>query len=224
MLIVFIRSIILYVVIVFSIRLMGKHQLGELSPNELVITILISNIATLPAENSEIPLIRGIVPVLTLVCLDVIVSTLAFKSRKIRRLVSGSPKVIISDGKVIQKELKNIRYTTDDLMESMRNQGIFDISEVQYAIVETNGKLSFYLKAPFQPLTPESQKHTIPTSNPPVTIIDDGEIITSSMDSINMTQKQLDLYLSRNNIAPKEVYLFSTDGKNKNILIRKEPT
>ena len=224
MLIVFIRSIILYVVIVFSIRLMGKHQLGELSPNELVITILISNIATLPAENSEIPLIRGIVPVLTLVCLDVIVSTLAFKSRKIRRLVSGSPKVIISDGKVIQKELKNIRYTTNDLMESMRNQGIFDISEVQYAIVETNGKLSFYLKAPFQPLTPESQKHTIPTSNPPVTIIDDGEIITSSMDSINMTQKQLDLYLSRNNIAPKEVYLFSTDGKNKNILIRKEPT
>jgi len=224
MLIVFIRSIILYVVIVFSIRLMGKHQLGELSPNELVITILISNIATLPAENSEIPLIRGIVPVLTLVCLDVIVSTLAFKSRKIRRLVSGSPKVIISDGKVIQKELKNIRDTADDLMESMRNQGIFDISEVQYAIVETNGKLSFYLKAPFQPLTPESQKHTIPTSNPPVTIIDDGEIITSSMDSINMTQKQLDLYLSRNNIAPKEVYLFSTDGKNKNILIRKEPT
>ena len=222
MLIVFIRSIILYVVIVFSIRLMGKHQLGELSPNEFVVAILISNIATLPAENSDIPLIRGIVPVLTLVCLDVIVSTLAFKSRKIRRLISGSPKVIISDGKLIQKELKNIRYTTDDLMESMRNQGVFDISQVQYAIVETNGKLSFYLKSPFQPLTPETQKHTIPTSNPPVTVIDDGEIITSSMDFINMTEKQLQLFLSKNNVTPKEVYLFSSDGKSKNILIKKE--
>jgi uncharacterized membrane protein YcaP (DUF421 family) len=99
---------------------MGKHQLGELSPNEFVVAILISNIATLPVENAEIPLIRGIVPVITLVCIDVIVSSLAYKSRKVRRLVSGSPKVIISDGKVLQSELKKIRYTTDDLMESMR--------------------------------------------------------------------------------------------------------
>ena len=222
MLIVFVRSVILYIVIVFSIRLMGKHQLGELSPNEFVIAILISNIATLPAENSDIPLVRGVIPVITLVCLDVIVSTLSFKSRKIRRLVSGSPKVVISDGKVIQKELKNIRYTTDDLMESMRNQGIFDISQVQFAIVETNGKLSFYLKPPYQPLTPETKAHTVPTSNPPVTVIDDGEVITSSMKFINMTDKQLELFLSNNHITVEEVFLFSSDGKNKNILIRKE--
>lgn len=224
MLIIFIRSIILYVVIVFSIRLMGKHQLGELSPNEFVVAILISNIATLPIEDAEIPLIRGVVPVITLVCIDVIVSSLAYKSRKVRRLVSGSPKVIISDGKVLQGELKKIRYTTDDLMESMRNQGIFDISEVQFAVVETNGKLSFYLKSPFQPLTPETQKHTIPTSNPPVTVIDDGEIITSSMKYINMSKKQLDLFLQKNNVTKEEVYLFSSDGKNKNILIRKDNT
>ncbi len=224
MLIIFIRSIILYIVIVFSIRLMGKHQLGELSPNEFVVAILISNIATLPVENAEIPLIRGIVPVLTLVCIDVIISSIAYKSRKIRRLISGSPKVVISDGKILQSELKNIRYTTDDLMESMRNQGIFDISEVQFAVVETNGKVSFYLKAPFQPLTPETNRHTVPTSNPPVTVIDDGEIITSSMRYINMSQKQLDLFLSKNNVTKEDVYLFSSDGKNKNILIRKEPT
>lgn len=222
MLIIFIRSVILYVVIVFSIRLMGKHQLGELSPNEFVVAILISNIATLPVENTEIPLIRGIVPVITLVCIDVIVSSIAYKSRKIRRLISGSPKIVISNGEVLQGELKKIRYTTDDLMESMRNQGIFDISQVQFCMAETNGKLSFYLKSPYQPLTASSKNTPTPASNPPVTVIDDGKIIPSAMKHINMTQKQLDLFLLKNNVNKEDVYLFSSDGKNKNILVRKD--
>lgn len=222
MLIIFLRGIILYLLIVFSIRLMGKRQLGELSPNEFVVAILISNIATLPLEDAEIPLIRGIVPVITLVCLDVIAGALALKFRKIRRLIAGSPKIIISKGEILQGELKKIRFTTDDLMESMRNQGIFDVSQVEFAIVETTGKISFFQKQPHQPLTPQTLKHTEPTGNPPLTVIDDGEIIYSSLDALDMTEKNLEAILSKEKLDKKDVFLLSSDGKGKNIIIKKE--
>ena len=111
MLIVFLRAALLYVVVVFAIRLMGKRQLGELQPSEFVITILISNIATLPIEDPGTPMLLGIVPILTLVCLDVIMSAATLRSRKLRRIVSGSPKIIISSGEIDQKQLKELRYT-----------------------------------------------------------------------------------------------------------------
>ncbi|MGN0683150.1 MAG: DUF421 domain-containing protein, partial [Oscillospiraceae bacterium] len=149
MAIVLIRAVILYVVVAFSLRLMGKRQLGELQPSELVVTILISNIAALPVEDSSIPMIMGIVPILTLVSLDVIVSTIMLKSTKFRKFVIGTPRVIISNGKILQSEMKKLRYTVDDLIESMRGQQIFDISQVNYAIVETTGKISFMLKKDF---------------------------------------------------------------------------
>lgn len=222
MFIIFFRSIILYVLIIFAIRLMGKRQLGELSPNEFVVAILISNIATLPAEDSEIPLIRGIVPILTLVCLDVIFSSIALKSRKLRRIMSGSPKIIISNGVLDQKTLKSIRYTIDDVTESLRGQGYFDISEIEFAVVETTGKISAYPKQPHQPLTPLTLKHNQPTQNPPQTVIDDGEIIYESLNQLGMTEKQLENILSKYNLSPKEVFLMIADGKGKNTIIRKE--
>ena len=141
MLIIIIRTIILYFLIVFSLRLMGKKQLGELQPSELVTTIMISNIATLALEDSATPMIMGAVPILMIVSLDVIMSGVLLKSTKIRKAVSGTARVIISDGVIDQKEMKNLRYTIDDLTEAMREQGIFDLSQVQYAIVETTGKL-----------------------------------------------------------------------------------
>ena len=146
MTVVFIRAVILYCVLIFSVRLMGKRQIGELQPSELAITILISNIATLPVEDLSIPLITGLLPVLTLVCLDVLMSWLSVKSKKMRGIVSGEPVIIISDGKVDQQKLYNLRFTTDDLMEAIRTQGIFDLEEVQFAVVETTGRVSVYPK------------------------------------------------------------------------------
>ena len=156
MLIVFIRGIILYILVTFAVRLMGKRQIGDLSPGELVITILISNIATLSMEDISVPLFTGIVPILTLVSLDVLVSYACLKSRKIRRAISGKPKIVVSNGVIDQNVLKTLRYTVDDLMSSLRTQGIFDISQVQYAVVETTGAVSAILKAEFQPLTPKT--------------------------------------------------------------------
>ncbi len=135
MAIVLIRACVLYIVITFSLRLMGKRQLGELQPSELVVTILISNIASIPVEDSSIPMIMGVVPILTLVCLDVIVSSIMLRSAKFRKFMIGSPRIIISEGVILQKEMKRLRYTVDDLVEAMREQQIFDFRVVQFAIV-----------------------------------------------------------------------------------------
>ena len=222
MLIIFVRAIILYVVVVFSTRLMGKRQIGELQPSEFVIAILISNTATLPAEDTQIPLVRGIIPILTLVCLDVIMSTVSLKSKKIRRLMWGSPKVIISHGQIDQKEMKNLRYTVDDLMESLRGQGIFDISQVEFAIVETTGKISVFQKQPYQPLTPLTLKHTEATADPPQIVINDGEIIYTTLDFLGISQNQLERELKRHKVTVKEVFLMTSDGKDKQVIIKKE--
>ena len=146
MLIIYFRAIILYIVIVFSIRLMGKRQLGELQPSEFVVAILISDIATLPVEDVNIPMIMGIVPILTIVCLDVFISALSLKSKKIRKIVCGSPKIVIKDGIIDQKVLKDLRFSIDDLIESLRAYNIFDVSDVQFAVVETTGSVSVYQK------------------------------------------------------------------------------
>ncbi len=152
MLIVFFRAVILYILIVISIRLMGKRQIGELQPSELVITLLLSNIATLPIEDMTIPMSMGIVPIFTLVCLDVILSHCSLKFRGLRKLICGSPKIVVTRGIIDQKQLKDLRFSADDLLESLRSMGIFDINEVQLAVVETTGKISVYQKAQFRPV------------------------------------------------------------------------
>ena len=127
MLIIVIRSLVLFTLIILCLRLMGKKQLGELQPSELVTTILISNIATLSLEDPSMPMLLGIVPILMIVCIDVLMSGIMLKSTSFRRVVTGSPKVIISDGKIDQRQMKDLRYTIDDLLESMRDSDIFDV-------------------------------------------------------------------------------------------------
>ena len=153
MLIVLFRAVILYIVIVFCIRLMGKKQLGELQPSELVVTIMLSNIATLPIEDINLPVLMGLVPIFTIVCIDVFFSYLSLCSRGFRRVLCGSPKIIISGGVLDQRVVKKLRFTVDDIFEALRGQGIFDISQVQLAVVETTGQISAYVKPAEQPAT-----------------------------------------------------------------------
>lgn len=174
MAVVLIRATILYIIITFSLRLMGKRQLGELQPSELVVTILISNIAAIPVEDSSVPMILGIVPIFTLVCLDVIVSAVMLKFPKFRKLMIGSPRVIMSEGVIMQKEMKRLRYTVDDLVEAMREEQIFDITEIWYAIVETTGKIHFLKKKDCQNAEKADVNCGGSSSDPPAVIIRDG--------------------------------------------------
>lgn len=221
MLIVFIRAIILYILIIFSIRLMGKRQLGELAPSELVVTILVSNIATLPIEDINIPLVMGVIPILTLVCLDVLMSLVTLKYRSVRKLVSGSAKIIISDGRIDQAMLKKLRFSTDDVMESLRGLQIFDISQVQYAIVETTGKISAYLKDDYQTVTNERFSHKSP-QNPPTLLIDNGVLIKGALGEIHKSQKWLEGVLRQQKTKIGDIFYMSADKAGKYTLIKKE--
>ena len=221
MTIVFIRAIILYALIIFAIRLMGKRQIGELQPSELIITILVSNIATLPIEDTSIPMLMGIVPIIVLVCLDVIMSGATLKSRKLRTMVSGNPKVIIRDGVIDQKQMEILRFSIDDLMESLHAYNIFDIQEVQFAIVETTGQISIYQKFPYQSITNEMMNIKGQSMNPPAVIIDDGILIDSALTSIQRGKGWLESILKENKLTVKEVFLLTASIDGNYNLIKK---
>lgn len=221
MFIVFFRAVLLYFIIIFSVRLMGKRQIGELQPSELVVTILMSNIATLPVEDISIPMIMGVVPIFTLVCLDVIISHLSMKFRPLRKAVSGTPKIIISDGRIDQKVMRDLRFTADDLMESLRSVQVFDVSEVQLAVVETTGKISVCQKKEFQPVTCSDMNIRTQNQNPPVMVINDGEISPAAINFLGLDKSWLDKVLSKEKLSPKEVYIMSAQSEEQYTIIRK---
>lgn len=222
MAVVLIRACILYIIITFSLRLMGKRQLGELQPSELVVTILISNIAAIPVEDSSVPMIMGIVPILTLVCLDVIVSQIMLKSTKFRKLMIGSPRVIISEGNIIQKEMRRLRYTIDDLIEAMREQQIFDITQVHYAIVETNGKVHFLLKKDFQPAGKQDIDAGGTTDDPPAVVIRDGIEDREQLKNLGLGHGWLTQQLREHDAAVGDVFLMTADKNGCTTIVKRQ--
>jgi uncharacterized membrane protein YcaP (DUF421 family) len=221
MAVIFIRAVILYLLLIFAVRLMGKRQIGELQPTELAITILISNLATLPIEDPGDPLLVGIIPILVLAGLDVLMSQLQFKSRGIRKLMCGQPAIIIRDGIIDQAKMKELRFTNDDLTESLRIQGIFNIDEVEYAVVETTGAVSVYQKYQYQPATNGSVGSAGVDLNPPCSIIDNGKIIIEGLDEAKMTLSDLAKTLHKENIAPENVFFMSAATDGEYVIIRK---
>ena len=196
---------------------MGKRQIGELQPSELAITILISNIATLPVEDLSIPLVTGLLPVLTLVCLDVLMSWVTMKSKRLRSVISGEPVVIVSDGKVDQQKLFNLRFTTDDLMEAVRSQGIFDIEQVQFAVVETTGKVSVYPKFKNRPVTNEDMDIKNSSPDPPAVVVQDGVVMDSSLKRLGLGK-----ILSENSADPTDIFMMTAETAAKYRIIKKE--
>ena len=209
MLVIMIRTVILYTVIILMMRLMGKKQLGELQPSELVTTILISNIATLSIEDPTIPMLLGIVPVLMIVCIDVLMSVAMLRVPRFRNVITGSPKIIVSDGVIDRAELRRLRYTIDDVLEAMRDHDIFDISEVRYAIVETTGKINFL------------RKEDCPT-DPPCVVVKDGMIERSGLAVCGMTEQKVRDIIRGNGTELSEVFLLTVKSGGDYSIIRKE--
>ena len=220
--VVFIRAIILYALLIFSVRLMGKRQIGELQPSELAVTILISNIATLPVEDTGLPLLTGIIPIITLASLDVIMSWLGIKSRSVRKFTCGTPVIIIRDGKLDQKQMKAIRFTVDDLAASLRGQGIFDISEVQFAIVETTGSLSVYPKYRYSNVTNGDINLRRDDVNPPEVIVSDGGLDREAMSRLKLSEEWVERTLKKEKTDIGNVFLMTVSTDRKYSVIKKE--
>jgi uncharacterized membrane protein YcaP (DUF421 family) len=213
--IILIRSLILYLLVIFAVRLMGKRQLGELQPSELVITILVSNIATLPIEDVSIPVIVGVTPILSLVCFEVIMSWLILKFPKLRKIVSGSPKVIISNGKIDCHTLSELRLSVDDLMTALRGGDVFDLSDVQYAIVETTGSFSVMKKQTSDTPNRDDMKIKAQCSDPPMLVVSDGVVLENALDSLNMKRAAVDGILKKSGKKMEDVLIMTADKSGK---------
>ncbi|WP_262396611.1 DUF421 domain-containing protein [Zongyangia hominis] len=223
--IIFIRTVILYIIIVFSLRVMGKRQLAELQPSEFVVTILISNVATLPLEDVNIPLIGGAIPILLLVSFEVIVSFITLKSQKARKVVSGSPRVIIRDGVVDQQEMKNLRLSIDDLMAQLRSKDIFDISDVAFAIIETTGSLSVFQNFDARTITPKIMniaQTSVNDNSPPVVVVTDGVVSPQSLQYLQKDVAWLKGILDTSNVSLKDTFMLTANRSGAYHLIRKE--
>lgn len=221
MLVVFFRAFLLYALIMFSIRLMGKRQLGELQPSELVITILISNIASLPIEDANIPMILGIIPVLILVSFEILISSISLKSKGFRSFISGSPMIIIHDGIIQQKQLRKLRFSIDDLMESLRQSGIFDLQDVEYAIVETTGKVSVLQKFSAQNVTPSMLNISGKSTSPPAVIISDGEIIYSALAAYEIDESWVMKTIKAKKYKLEQVFIMTCDRELNYYIVEK---
>ncbi|MBE7052153.1 MAG: DUF421 domain-containing protein [Ruminococcaceae bacterium] len=199
MLISLVRTLILYALVVLSLRVMGKRQIGELQPSELVVAIMISDLASVPMSDSSIPLLYGIVPMLTLVFSEVFLSYLSLKSPIIRQIATGRPTYIINNGKINQKEMKKARYSISDLLEELRMLNVFDIASVHCALLETNGKISV--------VTTEC------ADDRAYVLVCDGSVQKNVLSSSPFSEKDLKKFLGKKNI--KDVFLLSVDSKGK---------
>lgn len=218
-----IRTFIIYCAVGVCVRLMGKRQLGELQPGELIITILVSEIAATPITDNTLPIINGILPLFLLASFEIISSVIARKSVKFRYITDGTPVTVIKDGILQQQALKTLRYTIDDLLAALRQKDIFDISDVEFAVAETNGTLSVLPKASKRPLTPESAEGKKKNAGAPYTLIVDGVILKKVISESNVTLDEVNRKIKRENVKLNEILLMTVDkNKTYNVILKKE--
>ena len=216
MFIVLFRAIILYFVVVFVMRIMGKRQIGQLQPFELVIALMISELAATPMQNTNIPLLHGIIPIITLLVLQVLLSTLQLKSEVARYIFCGKPSILIEKGKINIKELKNTKMNLNDLLEELRLKDYYNIEDIEYAIMETGGQISIIPKSDLEPATRKDLKLSVSQDMIPVTLILDGKINRNNLKLINKDKSWLYSQLKKKNItSTDEVLIALLDSKGK---------
>jgi uncharacterized membrane protein YcaP (DUF421 family) len=217
MLLLVFRTLIVYALTMLSMKVMGKRQIGQLQPFELVVVLIISELATICLENNGLPLLNSIIPIVTITILQITIALINMKSQKFRILVCGKPTVIIKNGEILEDEMKRLRLNTSDLQEQLRAKGFFDLAEVEFAIMETNGQLSVMPRADKRPLNPGDLNLKIKNEKPAVSLILDGVINYKHLAEQERDERWLYKKLRQYNIEkPEDVFFLSLDG-NGNI-------
>ena len=222
MLITFIRTAILYFIVIISIRLMGKRQIGELQPYELVITLMLSDLASLPMQDTRLPLLLGIVPIITLLFVKILISEIQQHSRLFEKILDGTPSIIISDGEINLEMMKKQRLTMNDILEELRSAGYLDISDIQYAIIETNGTISIIPKSACDTVKRKDLKIKESESKIPIVLFEDGHLNKKALQGMNKDEKWLDEKLKSLNYPPRDkLFLVMMDSNGKLFIQRK---
>lgn len=222
----FFRTVILYILLMVGLRLLGKRQIADMEPSELVLTLIISDLAVVPMQDYGIPMINGVLPIITLLCLSMLLSFFNLKSIRFRALICGTPAVIIQNGEVNQKNMAKNRLTLDELFEQLRSQGFTDLNAVKYAVLETNGQLSILPYTKEAPITPLAADLTVKDRvTLPILVINDGHVMEDNLLASGHDKKWLTKQLSKRKLkSPREVFLMTVDEENTVICVAKEET
>lgn len=223
MFVVLIRTIILYLFIIAGIRLLGKRQLGELEPAELTLALIIADLASVPMQDNGIPLLTGLIPIAVLLCLATILSVLSARSIRFRTLLCGKPSVVISDGMIVENELRRNRLTVDELLEELRILGHTDIRTIKFAVLESNGKLSVLLKTAQAPVTAAQMQIDVSETGLPIIVVSDGRILSENLCALGRDEKWLYRKLTVHGLtSPKQAFLLTADQSGDTYCVPKE--
>ena len=218
------RTVLFYGVLILVIRLMGKRQLGQMEPSEFVVTMMVANLAAIPLEETQLPLHSGLVPIATVLVLEVGLSLLSLRSVRLRKFLCGKPVILVENGKILQKNLRRNRINPDELTAMLRQKDVLDLQAVQFAILETNGNLSVF---PFPKDRPASAKEAgIQAKRQyfPVTIISDGVLLHKNLPLVGKDTAWVDRVLREKDAKVKDVWLLTVDHSDKILFYKKEAT
>lgn len=223
MFIVLIRTIVLYLLIITGLRLLGKRQLGELEPTELTLALIIADLASVPMQDNGIPLLTGLIPIIALLCMATILTAISAKSVRFRALLCGRPSIVISDGVIVERELRRNRLTVDELLEELRIKGFTDPTVIKYAVLESNGQLSVLPRASQLPVTAAQMKIKPPQAGLPVIMISDGRLLSDNLAAQGRSEKWLYRQLAAHGLtSPQQVFLMTADQEGNVYCVPKE--
>lgn len=215
MLITFVRSIVLYIVVLIVMRLMGKREIGQLQPFELAISIMIADLASIPMTEIGIPISRGIIPILGLLVMHLIISVINLKSLKAREVICGKPTILVYRGKIMEDELKKERFTINELEERLRGNNVFNLGDVEYAILETSGQVSVIQKPNKRTTIPEDFNITPEYEGIPYDLVVDGKVMEQNLKKIGKNYEWLKAQVGKFNMKPEEALIVTFDGKEQ---------
>ena len=222
MILSYLRTIVLYLVLILAVRLMGKRQIGEMEPAEFVVTMLIANLAAIPMQDGAIPLYSGLVPILTVLGTELVLSGAIMKNVKLRKFLNGKPVILINNGKLDQKNLWRTRITLDELIAALREKDVLDMSQVQYAILETNGKVTVF---PYPKHLPASAKDAGVQAKEqflPVSLVEDGYVFQENLKLLGKDAQWLQKLLEEKQTSLSETLLLTMEQSGKVVCLKKE--
>ena len=222
MILSYFRTLFLYLVLIFAVRLMGKRQIGEMEPAEFVVTMLVANLAAIPMQDGAIPLYSGLVPILTVLGMELVLSGMILRSVRLRQLLCGKPVILIDNGKILQENLKSARINLDELTGQLRAKDVLDIRTVQFAILETSGDLSVFPYPKEKPASAKDAGVQATGQHLPVTVVEDGYLSRENLERAKKDKVWLEKVLSQHNCGIQDTFLLTVDESGQVVWLGKE--
>ncbi len=218
----YVRTILLYLVLIAVVRLMGKRQIGQMEPSEFVVTMLVANLASIPMQDGAIPLYSGLVPIVTVLGTELVLSALSMKNLRLRKILCGKPVILIENGNILQKNLQKTRITIDELTGHLREKDVLDLESVQYAILETNGNLSVFPYPKEKPASARDAGVQVRKQFLPITIISDGTLLEKNLQKASKDIAWVHKVLREQQSTVADTWLLTVDGGDRIMFLKKE--